>query len=73
MATVVDRSVPLPVTTRRLVWVVDEWHPALPRPPALDARPLPHGRTLYVLRVRGGAVDHAGYHLVPVTALARLR
>ena len=73
MAAVVERSVPLPAATSRLVWVVDEWHPNLPRPAALEVRPLPHGRSLYVLRVRGGAVDHAGYQLVPVTAIARLR
>jgi hypothetical protein len=26
-----------------------------------------------VLRVSGGTVDHAGYQLVPVTTIARLR
>jgi transmembrane protein TMEM260 (protein O-mannosyltransferase) len=72
MAPVAERGVPLPAATRRLVWVVDEWHPDLARPAALEVRPLPHGRSLYVLRVRG-AVDHAGYQLVPVTTLARLR
>ena len=73
MAAVAERRVPLPATTRRLVWVVDEWHPDLPRPAALEVRPLPHGRSLYVLRVSGGTVDHAGYQLVPVTTIARLR
>ena len=73
MAAVVEWRVPLPLTTRRLVWVVDEWHPGIPRPAALEARPLPHGRSLYVLRVRQGAVDHARYEMVPVTAVARLR
>jgi hypothetical protein len=73
MAAVAERSVPLPAATRRLVWVVDEWHPDLARPAALAVRSLPHGRSLYVLRVRGGAVDHAGYQLVPVTTIARLR
>jgi hypothetical protein len=73
MAAVAEWRVPLPLTTRRLVWVVDEWHPGLPRPGALEVRPLPHGRSLYVLRVRRGTVDHAGYELVPVTAVARLR
>jgi Dolichyl-phosphate-mannose-protein mannosyltransferase len=73
MAAVAERRVPLPVTTRRLVWVVDEWHPGLPRPAALVVRPLSHGRALYVLRLRRGAVDHAGYRLVPVTTVARLR
>jgi hypothetical protein len=73
MAAVADRRVPLPVTTRRLVWIVDEWHPRLPRPAALVVRPLLHGRALYVLRVRRNAVDHAGYRLVRVTTVARLR
>lgn len=73
MAAVAERRVPLPATTHRLVWVVDEWHPDLPRPAALEVRPLPHGRSLYVLRVSGGTVDHAGYQLVPVTTIARLR
>ena len=65
MAAVAEWRVPLPPATRRLVWVVDEWHPGLPRPAALEARPLPHGRSLYVLRVRRGAVDHAGYRAGP--------
>ena len=73
MAAVAERWVTLPARTRRLVWVVDEWHPGLPRPAALEARPVSHGRSLYVLRVRRRAVDHAGYHLVPVTSVARLR
>jgi hypothetical protein len=73
MAAVADRSVLLPAATRRLVWVVDEWHPGLSRPAALEVRPLPHGRSLYVLRVSGGVVDHAGYQLIPVTTIARLR
>jgi hypothetical protein len=73
MAAVAERRVPLPATTRRLVWVVDEWHPEFPRPAALVVRPLSHGRALYVLRVRRVAVDHAGYRLVPVAPVARLR
>ena len=65
MATVTERRIPLPVSTGRVVWVVDEWHPGLPRPAALEVRALAHGRSLYVLRVRRGVVDYAGYHLVP--------
>ena len=38
MAAVAERRVPLPVTTRRLVWVVDEWDPTAPRPAGLEAR-----------------------------------
>jgi hypothetical protein len=71
MAAVADWRVPLPPTTRRLVWVVDEWHPGLPRPAGVETRPLSHGRSLYVTRVRRDAVEHAGYHLTPVTAVAR--
>jgi hypothetical protein len=73
MAALADWRVPLPATTRRLVWVVDEWHPGLPRPAALVVRPLAHGRALYVLRVRRPVVEHADYRLVRVTAVARLR
>jgi hypothetical protein len=72
MAAVTEQRIPLPATTRRVVWVVDEWHPGLPRPAGLEVYPLAHGRSLYVLRVRRGAVDYAGYRLVPVTAVARL-
>jgi hypothetical protein len=63
----------LPARARRLVWVVDHWSPSAPRPTGLRAVPLPHGRWLYVLALEGGAVDHAGYRLVPMTAVARLR
>ena len=73
MAAVAERQVPLPLTTRRLVWVVDEWHPGLPRPPGLETRPVSHGRSLYVLQIGQGAVEHAGYSLVPATAVARRR
>src|SRR5262249_4766022 len=52
MATVTEWRVPLPVVTRRVVWVVDEWHPELPRPAALEVRPLAYGRSLYVLRIQ---------------------
>jgi hypothetical protein len=71
MAAVAERRVLLPASTRRLVWVVDEWHPGLPRPPALEARPISHGRSMYVLQVRRRPVDHAGYRLVPTAAVAR--
>jgi hypothetical protein len=72
MVAVVERRVPLALTTRWLVWVVDEWHPGLARPADLELRPLAHGRTLYVLPVRT-PVDHAGYQLVPVTTVLRPR
>lgn len=73
MAAVGERTVPLPAGTRRLVWVVDHWHPAIPAPPGLQARALPHGRWLYALRLGRRGVEHAGYHLAPVTAIARIR
>jgi hypothetical protein len=74
MAAMGDRGVPLPAATRRLVWVVDHWDPQVPAPSGLEARPLAQGRWLYVLRVRDRRpIVHAGYRLVPVTALARLR
>src|SRR5262249_13788986 len=68
MATVTERRVPLPALTRRVVWVVDEWDPELPRPAALEVCPLAYGRSLYVLRLQRGPVDYAGYRLVPATA-----
>ena len=34
---------------KRLVWFVDHWDPALPRPPGLLEVQLPYGRYLYVL------------------------
>ena len=73
MEAVAERRVPLALTTHRLLWVVDEWHPRLPRPAGLETLPLSYGRSLYVLRIGRHAVDHAGYSLVPVTAVARLR
>ena len=72
MAAVTAPRVPLPVTTRRVVWVVDEWNPGLPQPAGLEVHPLARGRSLYVLPLRRGTVDYAGYRLVPVTAVARL-
>jgi hypothetical protein len=63
----------LPGRVRRLVWMVDHWDPAILRPPGLEARPLAHGRWLYVLPVDRRAVEHAGYRLTPVDAVARLR
>jgi hypothetical protein len=73
MEAVAERRVPLAPATHRLLWVVDEWHPRLPRPAGLETLPLSYGRSLYVLRIGRHAVDHAGYSLVPVTAVARLR
>ncbi len=63
----------LPASTRRLVWVVDYWNPTVPRPPGLRERPLSYGRWLYVLDVDRRLVEHGGYRLTPLTAVARLR
>jgi hypothetical protein len=51
----------LPAGIRRLVWFVDHWDPATPRPPGLLEIPLPYGRYLYVLPLTGAAAHHAGY------------
>jgi hypothetical protein len=73
MAALDGPEVLLPPTTRRLAWVVDYWNPQVPRPPGLEARRLPHGRWLFVIDVDRRPLQHAGYRLTPVTALARLR
>jgi hypothetical protein len=73
MAALDGPEVLLPATTRRIVWVVDYWNPGIPRPAGLEARPLAYGRWLYVLDLDRRPLDHAGYRLAPVTALARLR
>jgi hypothetical protein len=73
MAALDEPDIVLSANVRRLVWVVDAWNPELARPPGLEARPLPHGRWLYVLRLEGRTIEHAGYRLAPVTAVARLR
>jgi hypothetical protein len=56
-------DVPLPPSTRRLVWMVDAWSPWLPRPAGLETRALPYGRWLYVLAVGEPGVAHGGYRL----------
>ena len=54
-------SIVLPRRVRQLVWFVDHWDPALPRPIGLHEIQLPYGRFLYVLPVRAPALEHAGY------------
>ena len=61
MAARVDDRILLGPRVRHLVWMVDRWHPAVPRPPGLRERPLPYGRWLYVLDLDGRPVEHAGY------------
>jgi len=65
MAAVDASEIVLPARTRRLVWIVDFWNPALPRPPGLRPVRLPYGRWLYVLDLDGRPVAHAGYRLTP--------
>ena len=73
MAALADPEVLLPTGARRLVWVVDHWNPAIPRPATLRAVPVDYGRWLYVLELERRVVEHGGYRLTPVTALARVR
>ncbi len=72
MAALAGPEIPLPATAARLVWMVDDWNPTLPRPPGLQERVLPRGRRLYVLDVDRRPVAHGGYRLAPTPALARV-
>jgi hypothetical protein len=54
-------SIILPRTVKRLVWFVDHWDPALPRPEGLLEVQLPYGRYLYVLPLGRRPAEHAGY------------
>ncbi len=54
-------TVTVPRRVRRLVWFVDHWDPAVPRPRGLKEIPLPYGRFLYVLPLGKGRADYAGY------------
>jgi hypothetical protein len=73
MAALADPEVFLPARARRLVWVVDHWNPAIPRPAGLRPVPVDYGRWLYVLELERRIVEHGGYRLTPLTALARVR
>jgi len=57
-------TVILPRRVRRLVWFVDHWDPAVPRPRGLQEIRLPYGRYLYVLPLGRGRAQHAGYTFV---------
>ena len=50
--------------SRRLVWFVDHWDPATPRPDGLREIELPYGRYLYVLPLGRTPVEYAGYTFV---------
>jgi hypothetical protein len=58
-----DSDVRLPARTRRLVWFVDHWSPAVAQPPGLVEIELPYGRFLYVLPIDRRSVHYAGYTL----------
>ena len=57
-------TVTVPRHVRRLVWFVDHWDPALPRPRGLQEIRLPYGRFLYVLPLGRGRAQHAGYTFI---------
>ncbi len=56
--------VTVPRRVRRLVWFVDHWDPAVPRPRGLKEIQLPYGRFLYVLPLGRARAHHAGYTFV---------
>jgi hypothetical protein len=57
-------AVTVPRRVRQLVWFVDHWDPAVPRPRGLLEIQLPYGRFLYVLPLGRGRAQHAGYTFV---------
>jgi hypothetical protein len=57
-------TITVPRRIRQLVWFVDHWDPAVPRPRGLQEIQLPYGRFLYVLPIGRGRVEHAGYTFV---------
>jgi hypothetical protein len=72
MAALDTSEILLPASVRRLVWVVDYWNPDIPRPAELEELALPYGRWLYALPLHRRVVEHGGYRLTPLTAVARL-
>jgi hypothetical protein len=57
-------TIAVPRRILQLVWFVDHWDPAVPRPRGLQEIQLPYGRFLYVLPIGRGRVEHAGYTFV---------
>jgi len=57
-------TITIPRRIRQLVWFIDHWDPEVPRPRGLQEVQLPYGRFLYVLPIRGGRAEHAGYLFV---------
>jgi hypothetical protein len=54
-------TITIPRRIHQLVWFIDHWDPSVPRPRGLQEVQLPYGRFLYVLPIRGGRAEHAGY------------
>jgi Dolichyl-phosphate-mannose-protein mannosyltransferase len=54
-------TITIPRRIHQLVWFIDHWDPSVPRPRGLQEVQLPYGRFLYVLPMRGGRAEHAGY------------
>src|SRR5262249_36585603 len=59
-----EDAITLPREVKRLVWFVDHWDPAVPRPPGLLEVQLPYGRYLYVLPLGRHPVECGGRALV---------
>lgn len=59
-----ESEIRVPARVRQLVWFVDHWDPAMPKPPGLTEIELPYGRHLYVLRLGPRPVQYAGYTIV---------
>jgi hypothetical protein len=59
-----ESEIRMPARVRRLVWFVDHWNPAMPKPAGLTEIELPYGRYLYVLRLGPRPVHYAGYTVV---------
>jgi len=57
-------TITVPRRVRQLVWFVDHWDPAMPRPQGLLEIQLAYGRFLYVLPLGPHPVEHAGYTFV---------
>src|SRR5262249_42844366 len=57
-------TIAIPRSVKQLVWFVDHWDPAVPRPAALREIQLPYGRFLYVLPLGKQPAEHAGYTFV---------
>jgi hypothetical protein len=64
MTRIAESGIKLSPQVKRLVWFVDHWNPAAPRPPGLMEIEIPYGRFLYVLPLGRKPFEHAGYTFV---------